>query len=160
MGTKGKVSDSATVDVQRSVKKMDPRGYLLKLGPGPQERFRGLLMAMAYHGYGRVVVTSSLRSIEQQCRLYGQGRMIGALEQLGVPGRYSDPAEPIVTWVLPTKSRHVHGMAIDLDVSAYSRWDDHIVGNLCKHLGITWGGLFDKRDYGHFELPKFDEGVR
>jgi peptidoglycan L-alanyl-D-glutamate endopeptidase CwlK len=79
----------------------------------------------------------ALRTLEDQRRLYARGRT--------APG-------PIVTHTLT--SRHLSGLAFDLDLLGYPRsagmplWRHF--GNWWKSQGYRWGG--DWGDYGHFEV--------
>jgi hypothetical protein len=146
-----KETASVSKIVQDAVKKMDPGGLVLKLRLPVQERMRALLMSLAYHGYGRMVVVSALRSEREQVRIFGKGRTSQELIEAGVSGEYADPDAEIVSWVMPDQSMHVHGCAIDLDTSYYALEGDPIIPQVCHFLGLAWGGTWRVRDFGHFE---------
>jgi peptidoglycan L-alanyl-D-glutamate endopeptidase CwlK len=97
------------------------------------------LLAVAKEEGLPVRVTSTRRSVEEQRRLYAQGRT--------QPG-------PIVTWTL--NSAHIHGRAFDCTVEGAPEYEDDpeawdLLGELGEGLGLKWGGSYG--DYGHFELP-------
>jgi len=80
------------------------------------------------------------RSQEAQDKLYSQGR--------STPGKK-------VTWT--KRSRHTAGIAFDVAVLKEYRisWrpkDYFRIGQIGKSIGLTWGGDWKVRDYGHFEL--------
>lgn len=92
-------------------------------------------------------VTQGLRTVDEQERLYAQGRT--------APGK-------IVTWTM--KSRHLTGHAVDLCaiVNGLVSWDQKhypLIADAMKQaaqaIGITivWGGDWVKKtDMPHFEL--------
>jgi hypothetical protein len=95
-----------------------------------------------------LLVTGTLRTIQEQDDLYKQGRVI-----LG----------PIVTWVKGGNSWHNYGLAIDVVpvIGGKAVWGDSIIwqaiGLIGKDLGFIWGGDFPegKTDSCHFEYhPK------
>lgn len=96
------------------------------------------------------VVTSGVRTQQEQADLYAQGRT--------KPG-------PIVTWTL--NSRHIGGFAVDLAayVGGKISWDTkHYVpiawamkrAAIDLTVPIEWGGDWKRKDMPHFEL---DRGV-
>jgi peptidoglycan L-alanyl-D-glutamate endopeptidase CwlK len=87
-----------------------------------------------------VRVTSTRRSVEEQRKLYAQGR--------------TEPG-PIVTWTL--NSAHIDGRAFDVTVEGAPEYDDDpeawdLLGELGEGMGLAWGGTYG--DFGHFELPR------
>ncbi|MFC3039365.1 M15 family metallopeptidase [Virgibacillus xinjiangensis] len=101
----------------------------------------------------RVVITDTVRSIEEQNQLYEQGR--------------SDNGN-IVTNARGGESYHNYGLAIDYalaDESGNLLWDIHYDGNengksdwrevaaIAKELGFTWGGDWQRfPDYPHLQM--------
>jgi peptidoglycan LD-endopeptidase CwlK len=68
------------------------------------------------------------------------------------------------SWV--TRSKHQDGLAIDVcpfeEYKLYGpdklEWDNdapawQVIGSLGEHLGLRWGGRWQKKDMGHFEWP-------
>lgn len=115
-------------------------------------KFRGLLLCWAYEGYNRVCVIEGLRSLDRQKRLYGQGRSELECKLAGVPAEYATPAKPQVTWSAPEDSMHVHGLACDIDLSAYVKKDWEKMAAIARALGFVWGGDWQVRDYRHFQI--------
>jgi len=94
----------------------------------------------AYVGVA-AIITSARRSAMEQAELYARGRT-----QRG----------PIVTNTL--RSRHVEGLAFDVDVHATAPDDVPLevweaFGEVGEYLGLKWGGRWSMRDWRHFELP-------
>lgn len=87
-------------------------------------------------------LTQTLRTMDEQARLYAQGR--------DLPGR-------IVTYAKPGQSPHNWGMAFDVAFMGsrpYPSADDPVwekLGELGEGLGLTWGGRWKLRDLDHFE---------
>ena len=144
--------ESATSSATRVMKTMDVGGCIEKLEPYVKNNFRALLFLMALTGYGRARVISGVRTLEFQKRLYGKGRNKEECWEAGVPKEYAAPAMDQVTWSLPEESKHVHALAIDVDLSMYRDivWGE--IGHLAATCGLNWGGEWRVKDYGHFEL--------
>jgi len=99
----------------------------------------------------RIKITQGYRSIEEQDRLYAQGRT--------APGK-------IVTWARGGESYHNYGLAFDFALYNENKlhWDMKVdvnkneipdycdVGELGESLGLEWGGRWKKKDYPHFQL--------
>lgn len=85
-------------------------------------------------------VIGTLRSVEEQNRLYAQGRTS--------PG-------PIVTHCRGGHSYHNFGLACDLDyVPPYSEWNASLrdsVIRIAANAGLTWGGTWKFLDEAHWE---------
>lgn len=106
----------------------------------PQIRDRAAILINALRGVGVPAVIQPLgarRSVAEQLKLYQSGTGVTAT----------------------TKSRHVLGMAFDLDVYGLNRndipgWFWEIVGPWAeKSLGLVWGGRWkNPYDPGHFQL--------
>jgi len=142
---------SATAMVRDALKRMDPEGLIEHLRPDSRTYFRGVLLSIAMIGFGKARVISTLRPLEEQQRLYGEGRTVAECREGGVPVEYARPAAPQVTWCLPEESAHVQARAMDLDLSGYA-WDTlSVLGHVARSFGATWGGDWRVRDYGHFE---------
>lgn len=100
----------------------------------------------------RIRITDTLRSFDEQARLYAQGRT--------APGK-------IVTKARPGQSYHNYGLAVDfalllpggnkvswdmdLDLNNNHKADWLEVVAIFKHYGWTWGGDWSFKDYPHFE---------
>ena len=94
-------------------------------------------------------VTCGLRTLEEQKRLYAQGRT--------APGK-------IVTWTM--NSQHLSGRAVDLAAIAGTKilWDEKLYPIIAEamlhaatelHIPIEWGGFFKiKKDLPHFEMRR------
>lgn len=94
-----------------------------------------------------VKITDTLRTKEEQDKLYAQGRTT---------------AGKIVTWVKYPYSNHNWGMAFDIcrndGKGAYNDSDGWFskVGQVGKSFGLSWGGDWkDSVDKPHFELTKY-----
>lgn len=94
----------------------------------------------------QIIVTHTLRSMEEQAHLYAKGREL--------PG-------PIVTNAPPGSSPHNFGAAFDIAQGGpgplYPKEDDpfweqvHAIGD---QVGLKWGGTFHSiMDRPHFERP-------
>lgn len=86
------------------------------------------------------IVICTYRTPEEQSELYEIGRSI--------PGKK-------ITWTLTSK--HTERKAIDVAIKKNGEitWDPKeykALGELAKHLGLTWGGNWKAKDYGHFQL--------
>lgn len=101
----------------------------------------------------RIIITEGFRSVEEQDKLYEQGR---------------STAGNIVTHAKGGESYHNYGLAIDfalLDINSNAIWDMTYDGNgnakadwmevvdTAKALGFEWGGDWANfKDYPHFEM--------
>lgn len=109
-------------------------------GLNSQIRGKAIALINALRSVGVPAIITNLggrRSQAEQNRLYSSGRGVTST----------------------VRSRHVTGMAFDLDVYGWSRdqvpsWWWPIIGNYAeKQLGLRWGGRWKKPyDPGHFEL--------
>ncbi len=107
------------------------------------ERF---LAAVSQQGIP-LVLTQGFRSMEEQRRIYEQGRT--------APGH-------IVTYAPPEKSKHNYGLAFDvapLNEKGQPYWpeDEDLwtrIGEIGESVGLRWGGRWPgvQRDRPHFEL--------
>lgn len=98
----------------------------------------------------KVRMICGLRSMEQQRRLYAIGRR-------GIAG------ERIVTRARAGYSYHNFGLAADYAVARLSQQQRGKFGALAESVGLTWGGRWKMRDYGHVEsraLPLAELRVR
>lgn len=132
-----------------------------------------------------VKIYGTLRTHEEQARLYRQGRTLpvikdGAqkllrllrpdLAQILMDGALADPpvGERIVTRALPGQSPHEYGLAFDAvpTLNGILLWDDskpqifkfwERMGAAGRRAGLIWGGDWDKfADMPHFQIPGFD----
>lgn len=93
-----------------------------------------------------VKITDTLRTKEEQNKLYAQGRT--------TPGK-------VVTWVDYPYSNHNWGTAFDIcrndGKGAYNDSDNWFakVGQVGKSFGLEWGGDWKQKDKPHFELTTF-----
>lgn len=130
---------------------VDPHGYLAGVDPGKRYRFEMLLMVLVGFGFGNIRVSSGRRTIYEQEVLYGYGRTRAQLQVHGMNPALARPDRMVVTWVLPGASAHVIGAAIDLSLADYGESAFKQLGRAAKLCGLTWGGDWKVRDYGHFE---------
>lgn len=114
------------------------------LEPKTQALCRQFLTATLAAGYP-LRVTHTLRTMDEQAKLYAQGRTM--------PG-------PIVTNAKPGQSPHNFGMGFDFcfeGPTPYPDWRSPLwaqVGAIGTKLGLSWGGNWTKlKDRDHFELP-------
>ncbi|UOE78343.1 M15 family metallopeptidase [Parageobacillus thermoglucosidasius] len=130
----------ASALLQRAEKKLSG------LHPVVAEKARQLIQQTCTEGIP-IIITQGLRTIEEQDRLYAQGRT--------KPGN-------IVTNARGGYSYHNFGLAFDVCVcdvvkgnlvpnwKVDRRW--HRVGQIGKSLGLEWGGDWRRlRDYPHFQ---------
>jgi hypothetical protein len=119
----------------------DPRG----LGAGLQPRFADLVQDTLQDAGDRgvnMIVTSGLRTPEQQAELYTHGRG-------GVPG-------PVVTNAPAGTSFHNWGAAADVNPRGREGTpaDYATIGDAAKNLGLNWGGDFRSiKDLDHIQMP-------
>ncbi|MEH7010367.1 M15 family metallopeptidase [Neobacillus niacini] len=122
------------------------------LHPVVKERSDQLVLQAAKKGIV-VLITDGFRSIEEQNRIYEQGRTVEG---------------NIVTNAKGGESYHNYGLAIDFALETPSGnviWDRQYDGNqngmadwsevvqMAKSLGFEWGGDWkDFKDYPHFQL--------
>ena len=118
------------------------------------------------------IVTSTLRTIEEQTALYAQGRddyaTICALrEAAGMWEIGEEEAARVVTWTM--NSRHLSGRAFDIALidprTNKPHWNDKVSVNedetpdyleaakVGQRVGLIAGGFWDKPDWPHFEAP-------
>lgn len=123
------------------------------------------LLALKYSAVDFGVVQGK-RTLDQQKRLYGQGRTKAECIAKGVPAAYSQPNMPRVTWTL--NSNHLGGNAIDVCpyVDGVYDWDNSgkkgywpLIAAAFKtaaaelRVDIEWGGDWTKSvDRPHFAL--------
>ncbi|MCA1010810.1 peptidoglycan-binding protein [Halobacillus halophilus] len=111
---------------------------------------------LAYKQRIPVQISSGFRSMEDQARLYGQGRpnYVWKGEKYGKPGK-------IVTKAQPGQSNHNKGWAIDYFIVSEDgtkalwkvdeKWRQ--AASIAKSLGFSWGGDWKSfPDYPHLEL--------
>jgi hypothetical protein len=115
-------------------------------------RFRLLILGLADRGYSGVRITDGLRELDTERRLYGYGRTVAECHKANVAGSCANPLASKVTWCTPERSKHVRGLAIDVSWRECELPPGTEVAELCKELGITWGGNWKQRDDCHFEL--------
>lgn len=143
---------------------------LKRLTPKAQELHARFAFEMARAGL-LYVVTSTLRTIQEQEALYAQGRVsheeVNRLRKLaGLSPIGQKEASKIVTWTL--KSRHLSGRAFDIaliGIDGKPHWNDKIsvnvnqvpdyleAGIIGESVGLIWGGRWATPDYPHFEAP-------
>jgi len=102
-----------------------------------------------------IIITNTLRTLEEQAALYAQGR--------SRPGK-------IVTWAKPGSSAHNYGLAFDIvpvrlgkpvwgtkgaDLTLWQR-----CGFIGESLGLEWGGRWTKPDMPHFQIPNWRSYVQ
>jgi peptidoglycan L-alanyl-D-glutamate endopeptidase CwlK len=121
------------------------------LEPVTQQMCVKFLDAAAAAGHS-IRVTHTLRTMDEQAKLYAQGRTL--------PG-------PIVTKAKPGQSAHNYGMAFDIcfvgkvpyPPETDPRW--LALGQLGESLGLVWGGRFKSfKDLPHFERANWREAAK
>lgn len=129
--------------------KPDPK--LTELNDPVRSRAASFLALAHSAGYGKLVIVEGYRSAARQAELYGHGRSRWALRLVNINPDYAKPKLPQVTWVTPAKAMHCRRLALDINISAYpsDHWDK--IGRLGERAGLTWGGRWRCRDFGHFE---------
>ena len=111
-------------------------------------------------------VVQANRTRDDQAKLYGQGRTIAIMKQMGLPPQYARPDLPKVTWTM--NSNHIGGRAVDLVpyVNGKVEWDNNgrlglwpkiakAMKTAAAELGVSivWGGDWKKTvDRPHFDL--------
>ena len=95
-----------------------------------------------------ILVTSTLRTFDEQAELYAQGRTL--------PGKRVTNAKPGESW-------HNFGLAFDVVplLNGKAVWNSPFwgrIGELGKNVGLLWGGDFTSlKDLPHFEFhPNLD----
>jgi len=106
-----------------------------------------------------VQISMGLRTMEQQAKLFGEGRS----NYIYKGKQYGNPSKPRVTNALPGQSLHNYGLAVDYFlVSAdgnnalwtiNAKWKR--VGAIGKSLGFTWGGDWTIARDGIVDFPHF-----
>jgi len=147
------------------------------LHPSIQDKARGFLSRCSEQGM-HVIVTCTLRTMEEQAALYAQGReAIAAVNTLraiaGMPPIEAN-ANRIVTCARPGQSMHNFGLAFDVVPLDGGKpvWNvsDPVwqtVGRTGKECGLEWAGEWKRfREYAHFQytsglsLAEIREGKR
>lgn len=116
---------------------------LRKLQPGFREVVEWLMAHLAPHGY---VVTSAVRSYEDQARLYAQ--------YLASKGKELPAGQRLYTVLPPGRSQHERGWAVDIARLNVHPQEDPVLAALgawWRSVGGVWGG---EKDPVHFEAPK------
>lgn len=131
---------------------MDPESRIDSCMEWGRFRFRGLVFCLALAGFGKSRVIAARRTFDEQCQLYGLGRSADEMAVIGVSAQYARPSDRRVTWLDPRYSRHVQGLAIDVDFREYRSEELDAVVNVARQLAMTWGGAWSVRDYAHFEI--------
>ncbi|MED3889357.1 peptidoglycan-binding protein [Peribacillus frigoritolerans] len=104
-----------------------------------------------------VQISAGYRSMEEQAKLYGQGR----LGYIYDGKNYSDLSKPRVTKAMPGQSYHNYGLAIDYFIvsddgkngiwTVDAKW--RRVAAIGKSLGFAWGGDWTSfKDYPHLDM--------
>lgn len=144
--------ESATQYVLKALEVMDPEGLLESLDERIRWQFWALCWGLAAAGLGRARVIEARRSLDRQKRLWAQGRTGEQCRKAGVDPSWARPDLPRVTWIPPHQGKHVQGRAVDLSFAGYHSEQIAVAGWVAKALGVTWGGYWKVRDYGHFEV--------
>lgn len=123
-----------------------------ELAEPARSRMEAWLLELAWRGYGKVRVIEARRSLARQMELFGKGRTARQLRKCGVPEEYADPEAYQVTWCQPEEGKHVLGLALDVDISAYKGHDVAAIRDCARRLGITCGADWKVRDQNHYEV--------
>ncbi len=113
--------------------------------------FVGLFLAWRYVGYGRLRVLSSRRTLDDQHRLWGQGRTREQCARAGVPLGYAKPELGQVTWCKPEDSMHLQGRAMDVMLDEYDVEHQKRIYEIARAMGFKLGVDWKKVDSRHFE---------
>lgn len=118
------------------------------MGSGIHPVVKESALEMVKHAYQEgifVQISAGYRSIEEQAKLYGQGR----LGYIYDGKNYSDLSKPRVTNAMPGQSYHNYGLAIDYFIvsddgknaiwTIDAKWKR--VADIGKSLGFAWGGI-------------------
>ena len=144
-------SASASVLAGELLRAMDPKNLVQGLEEEVRWKFRACLFVVAAAGFGRARVIETKRSLARQMMLYGKGRTSSELRADGVDPKYAAPGCRRVSWILPRLGMHVRGLAWDVDFSMYDARSLARLEGVVESIGVTWGGAWKVRDYGHFE---------
>lgn len=115
------------------------------------------MVKRAYQESIFVQISAGYRSMEEQAKLYGQGR----LGYIYDGKNYSDLSKPRVTNAKPGQSYHNYGLAIDYfivsDDGKNAKWTVdakwRLVAAIGKSLGFAWGGDWSNfKDYPHLDM--------
>lgn len=115
------------------------------------------MVKRAYQEGILVQISAGYRSMEEQAKLYGQGR----LGYIYDGKNYSDLSKPRVTNAMPGQSYHNYGLAIDYVIvsddgkngiwTVDAKW--RRVAAIGKSLGFAWGGDWSSfKDYPHLDM--------
>lgn len=143
---------SASPLVASAIATLDPGDLIATLESDVRTKFRALVLVVAMIGMGRVRVICGRRSPEEQMRLWGYGRTKKDCRKARIPESYARPDRDKVSWIDPLMGKHVAGMAMDLELSAYGEANYALLGHAARSVGVTWGGDWMVRDCGHFEV--------
>ncbi|MGE7186642.1 peptidoglycan-binding protein [Peribacillus sp. NPDC006672] len=115
------------------------------------------MVKQAYQEGIFVQISAGYRSMEEQAKLYGQGRL-----GYNYGGKnYSDLSKPKVTNAMPGQSYHNYGLAIDYFIvsddgknaiwTVDAKW--RRAADIGKSLGFAWGGDWSSfKDYPHLDM--------
>lgn len=114
---------------------------LVNLHPQVEAAARRLLAGAELQGI-QLRITSGFRSYSEQAQIYAKGRT--------APGK-------IVTHARPGQSYHNFGLAFDVVpmINGQPDWNSphwQKIGEMGKAQGLTWGGDWKWKDWGHFQL--------
>jgi peptidoglycan L-alanyl-D-glutamate endopeptidase CwlK len=111
--------------------------------------------------------TCWIRSMDEQGRLYGQGRTVASLFNSGISIKYARPGMMRVTNAKPGSSPHNFGLAKDfVPVCGHRTFKVKAAWWLkfyqaTKSANLKWGGLFKSIvDKPHVELPNWQNIVK
>jgi hypothetical protein len=143
---------SASPFVRAALTMMDPGRLLVPLDWVFCDRVVSLLLYLAWRGFGRLRVICGCRTLDEQRKLYGQGRSAEECAAAGVSTSFAQPRLSRVTWCVPEVSMHVRGRAIDVDAAEYGPELPGALQEGCRRFGLVWGGDWRYVDAGHVEL--------